>query len=335
MIRIKIGKDLEGEDINFFLPKEGVCVLLGQTGTGKSSILMKLLVGIGQQRQVIVFSYSDEYDNMIYSNCFSAVPDCLPVEKTRLIDDCRVRVSELDDYTYWKYLVPQSAARFCAALAKNVEMHHDIPEMFFEVVRNSPTTKKGSQEDTMIHEASLISIMTSKDEIMGLLNRTSIDWKELVLSGKNIIINLGLAKEEKRKAQFLVGYILHKIKPYIWKTKPVFGFEEADILLEEDSFSALEIVDYNLKMQKAGMFMFLVAQQKALFPRTVLDNATKFIFGSMNTDDDLPPFLRSLISTIRHIPSKNYREFVFWDKHMNFIKKFLPSDVPCYIRKRW
>jgi len=220
-----MGDEVTSEPVNFNLDKEGVMKILGMTKSGKSCNTMNIAIAASKHRQVIIFSYGDEYDNMIYSNPFSLKPDSIDSGQTILIQGVKLKVSDLDELGYWRYLMPEGAARFAWNLAKQKELHHDIPEQFFRVASMTPTTRRVTQDDVTIHEASLTSLMAAKVILMEIMGDESIDWQKLVATGKNIIINLKLSAEERWKSQFIVGYILHKIKLIIHKTKPLIIFE--------------------------------------------------------------------------------------------------------------
>lgn len=333
-MNINLGRTKEEEEVNFYLGREGVCVILGMTLCGKTSLLMNTLIKASKQRQIIIFSYGGEYNNMIYSNCESREPDNLDVNNTELIEDVKVRISDLDEYEYWRWLTTATAARFCTDLARNRDLHQDIPELFREVIERTPVSVRYSQEKA-IHEESKKSLLNSWEWIETMLSTESIDWEQKVRSGKNIIINLNLLKEDRETAQFLVGFILHKIRNIIKYTKPVLAFEEADILCNIEqgvSFSAKEIIEYNLKMQKEGVYMFLVSQQDFNLPRTIKDNTTKFVYGKFNMSGDT--FLSKQVNSIKWRHYDNYREFVYYDLPSGFIRKFVPNDIYCYINKR-
>lgn len=318
------------QDINFHLTQEGGCLISGKSKRGKTCILKILLVPASKQRQIIIFSYSNEYNDIIYANTYSLNSDNMDYENTEIIGEIKIKPSELNEEDYWTSLgLPEGAATYLVSLAESVHVHHDIPEQFFNQVRNAKTSVKYTQDDNVVHEQSLISILKSETKLNKYLSSESIDWVEKLKSGKNIIINLNLAKAEKRAARFLVGFVLRKLKPYIHITKPIIGFEEVDILCPRDEpcLSRTEIIDYNLKMKKAGIFMFYVVQESYRLPRDIADNTDKFIYGQQSMDDS--GFLSKLVNSIKWEHHKNYREFVYKDEDYNFISKFVPVDVPC------
>lgn len=308
-------------------------MLSGMSKTGKSCILKILLISASKSRQVILFSYGDEYNDVMHINVNSLYGDCMDVNRTIIIDKIKIRPSELDSAEYWKWLVPPSSAIYLAGVSKSRHLHHDIPEEFFNMVRNAKT-QSFTQDDNIVHEASKVSILSRIDMLMDFLDSESVDWVGLLKSRRNIIINLNLSKEDELLAQFIVGFILRKIKPYIHLTNPVIAFEEADILVPYDylSFSGKEIIDYNLKMKKAGVFMFYVVQESYRLPRTIADNTDKFIYGKQNMSGD--GFLPTLVNSIRWIHHRDIREFVYYDRSYNFVTKFNPITVPCYTVER-
>lgn len=279
-----VGKSQEGKEVTRIIRVNSMIVITGRPRSGKT-LLAKSLVGQLKHRKILQFDYSGEWGLSKYPNVFSKDSNYGDFLHSLInLEDVGFDISDYDKPSDWMSLgISRGGAVLVSQIAKKKDIHGNDWSTFKKMIKDLPFSqtwvkvyneKWNMNLKTPMHSESYKNVQKTIDYLDPIFTQpyTKYNFDYLFDKYKYINVNLGLesgdSETQEAKARLIVGKVLEKIKPILYKHRPVIVFEEADILapkLPESKdvfYSSLNwIKKYVLKLgRRAGCMLFFIVQ---------------------------------------------------------------------------
>ncbi len=352
--RLELGIGRDGQNVSMDQEYYGNYCVFGKPGSGKSALTKALSLQIHKSTRrniVIIDPNGIGWDKVNLGNNSVDFPDWF--DNLYVVKDFCFKLSDFTkgDFMSMGFDPSSNAGLLLYNIAKNYSLHHDMPEVFLEILQNLPIkddhvdefNRKYGDENWTLQSAvfpqtkqSILSRIDSYYDLFwnpaGDKRRLLDDVGKLVYEKNVVCFSLNLSEGELFKSIVYVGLILRKMRKAIEARllKPVFFFDEADYYfynLEDSSLPYSEasriISEWATKFRRYAVVIYAISQRpKMINPNFVKSSHYKLI-GKLDKDD-APGYAAQVKSLKFGLRS----EFLLYDKNDNY-RFFTPHDTSC------
>jgi len=315
--KIKIGETIHNDPakrrpVYFKLTPYGVTVVLSRSRSGKSALVKNIAYQISKTgRKLIIIDPFNEWEHIQEYNREAFSPRRI-IGLTH-IQNFTFKISQFDRIDYWYALgFSEKAGEFAFNLSQQTDIHHDDPDIFMDIVRRLPTSRKDLKEfneefkdvgltlDAPLNIHTVNSIINHYPHLKEFFwhphdKRLPIyDFKQLFLRSNVLLISLNIDRDDsfgKMRSTVVVAKILDEIGiDLIQKYHPIIISEESDFVVPDDTeimfcISRNRFRQFARKFQKFLVHLIFINQDSSSMDTLIIRSAQQKILGILPPDD--------------------------------------------------